>query len=99
MASIICRWKKSTRTLNRVGNPANLRDYSRRDLDKDVTKNCDGHSGRASALLFWKEENFIVLPEGQPLLPHSTNQACVIVAKQKPLLNEKAAEGISDHEN
>ncbi len=34
----------------------------------------------------WREEN---LPEEQPSLQHSTNQACMVVARRKPLLGKR----------
>ena len=74
MAFIILKWKKfvTTKTLPRAGRLAKLSNWGRRPLVREVTKNpmvtlTELHSSSV--------EN---LPEGQPSLQHSTNQAFMV---------------------
>ena len=76
VASIIRKWKKfgTTRTLPRAGRPSKLSDRGRRAL-VTVGFLVTSLTVRAPAFPLWREEN---LPEGQPSLQQSTNQACMV---------------------
>jgi hypothetical protein len=55
----------------------------RRALVREVTKN-PMVTLQSSRVPLWRWEN---LPEGQPSMQHSTNQAFMVVARRKPLLS------------
>jgi hypothetical protein len=73
VAFIILKWKmfETTKTLPRTGLPAKLSNRGRRALIIEVTKN---PMVTLTELLFGWEN----LPEGQPSLQHSTNQAFMV---------------------
>ena len=83
VASIILKCKKfgTTKTLPRTGRPAKLSNRGRREVAKNLTVN-----DWASRVPLWRWEN---LPEGQPSLQHSTNQAFMLVARRNPLLSKR----------
>jgi hypothetical protein len=70
-ASIILQWKKfgTTKTLPRAGHPAKLSNRGRRV--REVAKN-------PMATLTELQSSSLDLPEGQPSLQHSTNQAFMV---------------------
>uniref|UniRef100_A0AAZ3PD23 Sleeping Beauty transposase HTH domain-containing protein n=1 Tax=Oncorhynchus tshawytscha TaxID=74940 RepID=A0AAZ3PD23_ONCTS len=74
VASIILTWKKfgTTKTLPRVGRPAKLSNRGRRGQGGDQEP--DGPTNSAVEFLCGDEN----LPEGQPSLQHSTNQAFMV---------------------
>ena len=72
-APFILKWKKfvTTKSLPRAGRPAKLRNQGRRALVREVTKN-------PMVTLTEREPSRENLPEGQPSLQHSTNQAFMV---------------------
>jgi hypothetical protein len=70
VASIILKWKKfgTTKTLPRAGRPDKLSNRGRRACVREVTEN----PMVTLTVPLWRWEN---LPEGQPSLQHSENQA------------------------
>ena len=78
VASIILKWKKfgTIKTLPRAGHPAKLSNWGRRVLVREVTKNpMVTLTELTLPAPLWSWEN---LPEGQPSLQHSTNQAFMV---------------------
>jgi hypothetical protein len=57
----------------------------RRALVRDVTKNLMVTSS-CSRVSLWRFDN---LPEGQPSLQHSSNQAFMVVTRQMPLQSKR----------
>ena len=86
VVSIILKWKKfgTTKPLPRTGRLAKLSNQGRRALVREVTKNL--MVTLTARVLMWRWEN---LPEGQPSLQYSTNQAFMVVARRKPLLSKR----------
>ena len=76
VASITPKQKKfgATKTLPRAGHPTKLSTRWKRALVREVTKNLTV-TDWASRVPLWRWEN---LPEGQPSLQHSTNQALMV---------------------
>ena len=76
VASIILKWKKfgTPKTHHRARRPAKLSNQGRRALVREVTKNTMV-TDRPPEFLFLRWEK---LPEGQPSLQHSTNQAFIV---------------------
>ena len=72
VASIILQWKKfgTPKSLPRAGRPA--KQSGEKGLGQGGDQEPDGHSDRAP---LWRWEN---LPEGQPSLQRSTNQAFMV---------------------
>ena len=75
VGSIILIWKKfgTTKTLPRGGRPAKLSNRGRRALVREVTKNPSLR--QSSNVRLWRWDN---LPEEQPSLQYSTNQAYMV---------------------
>jgi hypothetical protein len=71
VAASILQWKNfgTTKTLLRAGRQAKLSNQGRIALSREVTKN------PMVRVPLWRWEN---LPEGQPSLQHSTNQAFMV---------------------
>ena len=74
VASIILKWEKfgTTKTLSRAGRPAKTEQSGEKGFGQGGDHEPDGHSDRVP---LWKWEN---LPEGQPSLQDSTNQAFMV---------------------
>ena len=72
VVSIILKWNKfgTTKTLPKAGCPAKLGNRGRMALVKELTKNLV-----VTLTELWRWEN---LPEGQPSMQHSTNQAYMV---------------------
>ena len=76
VASNILKWRKfgPAKTLPRAGCPAKLSNRGKGSLVREVTKN-PMVTNSAPEFLWGDGRN---LPEGQPSLQHSTNQACMV---------------------
>jgi hypothetical protein len=79
VASIL-KWKKfgTTKTLPKAVRLAKMSNRGIRALAREVTKN--------PMISLWRWEN---LPEGQPSLQHSTNQAFMVLARRKTLFSKR----------
>ena len=76
VASMILQWKKfeTTKTLPRTGCPAKLSNWGRRALAREVTKNLMVTLTELQS----SSVEMVNLPEGQPSLQHSSNQAFMV---------------------
>ena len=77
VASIILKWKMfgTTKTLPRAGRPTKLSNHGRSTLVRERLRTL-WSLWQSSRVPLWRWEN---LPEGQPSLQHSANQAFMVV--------------------